>query len=143
MAGAVAKSDALSFVTRKTPVWPVSPGPILMPDAQPATTCGPASSSTAWSAPFANTGASLTRPAGVLEPHRRCGRPEGVGGWGESQRAIGGNGRDLREERRRIDIGREGDLLARVARWAGADARRPTGKRLRARLTIHREVRPF
>ena len=48
-------------VTTKVSVWPLSlAGPALMPVAQPATVCAPASSSTVWSAPFVKLGASLT-----------------------------------------------------------------------------------
>src|SRR5205085_7971550 len=40
--------------------WADSFGPALMAVAQLATVCGPASSRTVWSPPFANDGASLT-----------------------------------------------------------------------------------
>ena len=45
----------------KLSVWPDSSGgPGSNPVAQPATVCAPASSSTVWSGPLVNDGASLT-----------------------------------------------------------------------------------
>ena len=43
------RAALLSLVTTKSTVWPDSlAGPALMPVAQPATVCGPASSLTVW-----------------------------------------------------------------------------------------------
>jgi hypothetical protein len=61
-AGPALNSDGFEFpVTLNETVWPdSSAGPALIAVAQPATLCGPPSSSEVWSAPFVKLGASLT-----------------------------------------------------------------------------------
>ncbi len=66
-AGPAAKRAAFVLpVTENDTVCALSPGPALMPVAQPATDAAPESSSTAWSAPFVNDGASLTAVTAIV-----------------------------------------------------------------------------
>ncbi len=60
-AGPATNSEGVVLpVMLKEIAWPdSSAGPAETPVAQPATVCAPASSSTVWSAPFVNDGASL------------------------------------------------------------------------------------
>src|SRR5438874_284814 len=63
MLGWAANRLLLLLVAWKATVWPAatsSGGPALMLVAQPATVCGPASSSTVWLAPLVKLGGSLT-----------------------------------------------------------------------------------
>src|SRR5207247_5571176 len=60
-AGPAVNSDGVVLpVMLKCTAWPLSfGGPVLMPVAQFGTLCAPLSSSTAWSGPFVNDGATL------------------------------------------------------------------------------------
>ena len=61
MAGCTANSALLSLLTAKSSACPASfAGPALTFIAQPTPVCAPQSSSTCWSAPFVNDGASFT-----------------------------------------------------------------------------------